>query len=315
MAVPSITSLTPSFGPTGGRLLVEARGAGFRMPTPGGARGSTVAVRVGDRTATQISVIEEGRLSFLVPPGREGAADVTIENLDDAGVPIPGESVTLAGGFTYRLPALTEESDLTRVVRAVLRALKAEVIANVCLSVHTDFVPELEGVLAVEQLAELPGLLLSGPDLPENRLYGSSARLATPEDDGRVALRRPPLTVDLRFRLVGVADHATELLNLLAATVAFFRRNASLAVERDPAQPAAGTVSYELDVPRDSAFAASMQAGASNLFTFSGAFVVRGFAFEELAGLPGESVVARTTRTETVAVPSPRPLEGPAGSR
>lgn len=43
MAVPSTTSITPISGPTGGSLLVELAGAGFRVPDAPVAAGPTLA--------------------------------------------------------------------------------------------------------------------------------------------------------------------------------------------------------------------------------------------------------------------------------
>jgi len=82
MAVPSITSVTPSSGPTGGSLLIEIDGAGFRLPDPPGATGPTLApaasvrITVGGRPARDVRVYAGDRLTCIVPEGDAGAADV-----------------------------------------------------------------------------------------------------------------------------------------------------------------------------------------------------------------------------------------------
>src|SRR5262249_54588382 len=129
MAVPSITSVTPSSGPTGGSLLVEIAGAGFRPPDPPPATGPvpasilTVRVVVGAQPARAVRVIAADRLSCVLPAADAGPVDVTVQNLDAAGAPIPGEETTLVGGFTFILERLTPESDLARLVRTLIREL------------------------------------------------------------------------------------------------------------------------------------------------------------------------------------------------
>ncbi len=312
MAVPSITSVTPSSGPTGGSLLVEIDGAGFRLPDPPPATGPTlpplptVRVSVGGQPARDVRVIDAGRLSCIVPPGDAGPADVLVQNLDATGAPIPGEEATAPGAFTYVLHPLTPEADFTRLVRTLLQELKRQVLVNVVLTVHTDFDPETGDELHLAQVAKLPALVLVGPELAENRFFSRNQLPEASSGAGAFVRRRVPYTVDLGFTLVGVSDHTTELLNLMAATQLFFHRNKFLEMDRDPAAPDAGRVRYEMDFTPDGDLKVTSQPNESNVRSFSARFVIRGFDLEDLAGVVDDSVVERGATVDAVALQAPQ---------
>src|SRR5262245_23027235 len=108
MAVPSISSITPSSGPTGGSLLVEIAGDGFRLPTSSDV--PSVRMLIGGRAGRDVRVLAVDRLTCLAPAADAGSVDVTLQNLDADGVVVPGEEVTAAQAFTYVLPQLTPEA-------------------------------------------------------------------------------------------------------------------------------------------------------------------------------------------------------------
>jgi hypothetical protein len=84
-AAPRIISLTPNQGSPSGGTLVTLEGQGFCAP---------VAVTVGGRPVTNLTVISPVQLTFQTPPGTEGqAADVTVM--------AAGGDATLSGGFLY----------------------------------------------------------------------------------------------------------------------------------------------------------------------------------------------------------------------
>ncbi len=263
---------------------------------------------MGGRPATEVRVRSSERLSFLTPACDVGAVDVVVRNLDDSGVPLHGEEAVLPTGFTYARPPLTAESELTRLVRALLRELKRQVIENVVLTVHTDFGSEGGDEIHLAEVASLPALVIVGPELVENRFYSLNSRPEVPAGSGLFARRRPPYTVDLGFTLVGASDHTVELLNLVAATKLFFHRNPFIEMERDAANPAAGWVRYEMDLAPNGDLKVTSQPNESNLRSFSGAFTLRGFDFEELAGFPSESVVERGALAEEVVLGPTAPL-------
>lgn len=314
MPVPSVTSLNPSTGPTGGRTLVDVEGAGFRLPPPPPPSGPTppprptVEVLVGGHEATEVRVRTTDRLTFISPIGDAGPADIVVRNLDDAGDPIAGEESTLAGGFTYRLPPLAAESDLARLVRTLLRELKRQVLPNVSLTVQTDFDAQTGDELHIAELASLPALVLVGPELREDRFYSLNQLSEGAGASGTILRRRVPYTVDLAFTLIGASDHTVELLNLMAATELFFHKNKFLEMPRDPSSALAGRVRYEMDFAPDGDLRVTSQASESNVRSFSGSFVIRGFDLEELAGLPGDAVTEQTAPVGEIVIGPPDQL-------
>ncbi len=310
MPIPSISSVTPSRGPTAGHLLVELAGGGFDPQTvqPDAATGPSVRVLIGHRAAQNIRVLGDDRLTCIVPAGDPGPADVTVQNLDATGAPLPGEMAIAPDAFTYVRQPLAVEADLTRLVRAVLQELKRQVLDNVVLTVHTDFDADVGVELHLATIAHLPALVLMGPELAEDRFFSLNQQPEFATGPGQFVQRRVPYTVDLGFTVIGVSDHTTELLNLMAATQLFFHRNPYLELDRDPADPDAGRVRYEMDVARDGDLRVTSQPNTSNVRSFSGRVVVRGFDLEDLAGFPDEGVVSRGTVAGDVVVSPAQPL-------
>ena len=311
MSAPVVTSLKPAKGPTGGLTLVTVEGTGFRVPAASGA--PTVGVLVGGRPALDIRVWSPGLLTFVTPAADVGPADVVVRNVDDAGQPIPGEEAVLRSAFAYELPSLTPESDLTRLVRTMLQELKRQVLPNVSLTVQTDFDSETGAQLSVTELASLPGLVLVGPELSQDRFYSLNELPAQDTSAVGFARRRVPYTVDLTFTLVGVSDHTTELLNLMAAAQLYFHRNKYFEMDRDPSSPIPGRVRHEMDIAQGGDLKVTSQPNESNVRSFSGSFVVRGFDLEDLAGFPGESAVESGAKVTEVALDThqagnPRPV-------
>ena len=321
MSIPSIANITPSSGPTAGSLLVEVLGVGFQLAALSQAYGSTqppsptVGVLVGGHAARDVRVFSGERLTCIVPAGDAGPADVVVQNLDTVGFPIAGEQAIAPEAFTYVRQALTVEADLTRLVRTLLQELKRQVFENVVLTVHTDFDAEVGAELHLAPIARLPALVLMGPELAENRFYSQNQLPEVATGPGRFAQRRVPYTVDLGFTVIGVSDHTTELLNLMAATQLFFHRNPFLELDRDPGNPGAGRVRYEMEIARDGDLKVTSQPNESNIRSCSGRFVVRGFDLEDLAGVPDEGVVARGAVASDVVIQPPQPLEPDPANR
>ena len=85
MAIPTLLPPEPASGPTSGGDLVTLRGSGFA---------SKVAVRFGSADAVVESVRQEGPQSIAVirtPAQAEASVDIALQNLDAAGVLVPGE--------------------------------------------------------------------------------------------------------------------------------------------------------------------------------------------------------------------------------
>ena len=301
---------TPAEGPTAGRALVEIYGSGFRTvpapsssgptgPTYGGvviaSEQRTVRVRFGGVDAERVDVVRSNLIRVITPvcplevpkPGElpGGAVDIEITNLDDSGSPIVGETLTVTGAYTYRMVKLDSATpaDLTRAIRALLVSAANQVLNNVILTQHTDYDPDTS--TAFVENATTPALVFSGPAMPENRFYSLNE---DPEEriGDVVEIRRKPRTVDLVFRVIGITDSITELLNLMALATEWMNRNPYFYVLRDDADPSKGSARYEFVQLQE--FETTSRPSASNVHYFSGQIAIRGFDIESLAGMPSD---------------------------
>jgi hypothetical protein len=306
MAIPTVTSIQPARGAASGQTLVTITGTGMRLPPPPPAGRPTTArlpqtveIRIGALPATRVLVREDAAIpggtiaKCLTPAGTPGPADIIIQNLDAAGQPIAGEAVLLPGAFVYERTALSTESSLTRMVRTLLRALKAQVIENVNLTVHTDFDAAPESGAELAAVARLPALVLAGPELRQNRAYSMNQQPVHKQLDAEgLALHRVPYTVDVGFTLIGMTDRTAELLNLMSLCTLFLHKNKHLLVLRDPDALDAGQVAYEMDFAPGGQFQVRSQPSESNVRHFVGEFVIRGFDVDEPHGIAIERVHA-----------------------
>jgi len=296
MAVPSLTGISPATGPTGGGDVVRLTGTGFAPE---------VAVLFGDAPAEVLSVREEAGVSLAdarTPAHADGVVDVTIRNLDVGGASVPGEEATLAGAYRFLRPRIVAESDLTRLVRTLLRELKRQVIANVSMTVSVDYDDTTVDGMNVVAISKLPSLVLSGPRVVENRFFSTNEphEDVVPGAGGPELLRRrPPYTVDLAFTLTAASDRTVELLNLMAAVATFLNRNRWIELPRDPGDPDSESVRWEMDPEGE---LQTRLDGPDDVRAFTCGFVVRGFDIDE--GLPldvGKAVA--DAELDTVAVP------------
>ena len=99
---PSITSISPAYGPPAGGYAVTVNGLYFRCGTlcPGGP-----IVTFGGTAATSVIFNSNTSLTVTVPPGVAGPVNVTEKNTDGLGV-------TLTNGFTYSSIAITQVSPI-----------------------------------------------------------------------------------------------------------------------------------------------------------------------------------------------------------
>lgn len=306
MAVPLILSVTPSVGPTGGQNLVRLVTNNARLPPDPPATGfiggtflRTVRVEFGGEEASDVRVFTRGLVTCLPPIHNPGVVDVVLTNLDNDGDPIPGEVATKTYGYTFKLPNLTIEDDLVRLIRALILELKRQVVDEVSLSVHTDFDGTTQDFLNIARIAEMPALVLIGSDISENRFFSTNARQLITADDGSVDIRRPPYTVDLLFECIGIADLDIQKINLAAAFMKFMARNKWIELARDPDDSAKGKVRYEMDFTEEGGEPSSTnRLNDSNVRSFAGNIVIRGFDLEDLAGVTGDQIIEISRVTE-----------------
>ena len=322
MSIPSVIRLlpagtpvgTPAEGPTGGRSLVEIYGDGFRLTpdvAPDGPLGpissgiviaevpKTVSVTFGGVEALEVLVIKSNLLrvwapisplAITAPDFGVGAVDVVITNLDDSGVAIPGETVTETDGWTYRRTKLdgSNDSDLVRLIRTFIRSWMLQVIPEVVFTTHTDY--DTDTTTAEVEIAQMPAIVLTLNNLPENRFYSCNEGPEVKISDERVEQHRRTRTIDLIFEVIGISDNPMEILNLLAVATDFIERNPYVSLIRDPSDLGLGSVEYELDYQPGGGFNMGLRPNGSNIHSFSGTLVIRGFTWSGLAGLPGDSL-------------------------
>lgn len=331
MAVPSIFRIIPLGvgltdpveGPTSGGNIIEIYGGDFRLPTaaPPISAGPTgidppppsVEVLFGGVAAPRVEVIRSNFLRVIPPPSPlqvvsgagisspEGAVDVEVRNIDDSGVLIPGESVTASGAYTYRRPGLTaaDESCLRYIDQTFLLRWRRDTIENVLKGEHTEWDADTVDALNIISLAELPAIVLVGPDMPENTFY--SRRHASEDilDDGTVLLRPPPRTVDLVYDVIAVSQHEGEMMALQQMIRDFIKKTTFLELDRDPDDSSKGTVRYEVDEV-DGTADRQNRPNNSNIKSYSGTVVIKGVDIE---GAPGFGNLRDRGSTATVARP------------
>ena len=300
MSIPTITAIAPTSGHTGGRTIVEIDGTGFRLPTAQAPVAgvvpeppASVAVTFGGVPALEVRVVSSALLYVIAPIHDPGPVDVVVQNVDDTGAPIPGELATSVSGYSFQLPDLTEESDLARCIRTFILELQRQVVANVKWPAHTDYDDTTGDLLSISEVATFPALILADVNVPENAFFSLREPTEIQVDEATFVALAPPTTVDIEVTIVGVSDSSVELLNLLAATRRFFRKNPYLTMARDPADANKGAVQYEMDWHSQPDAKLTLTSSKSNVRHFAGTVTIRGFDIEAFAGLelggPGEA--------------------------
>jgi hypothetical protein len=300
MATPNLIRISQDRGPTSGGDLVRLNGTDFS---------DRVAVWFGGAEADVQRVVRISSTAFVdvrTPAHVPALVDVVVWNLDADGLPIAGERSTLTQAYRYLRTPLTSEATLTRVVRAMLQALKRDVLDNTTITVSVDYQEPVDDEGAAAVVARVPSLVLSGPTLRENRFYRTvepKEEVVLGEHGPELRKRRPPFTADLTFTITGTSASTIELLNLMSAVVTFISRNRWLSVPRDPEDPSA-LVRWELHP--DGEMRTKLASGDGTR-AFTAQVIVRGVDIEE--GLPlsltktveSTSVLAESLRFEASA--------------
>lgn len=291
MGIPTVTAISPTSGRTGGRQRVVIDGTNFQLTPAPPTTGRTTApkppveVLFGAAKALDVRVLTTGKLECLSPVNDPGVVDVTVRNVDQAGVVVPGETVTIAAAFTYARPDLTgvlgnAESVLARIVRTLLKELRRQIISSVELAVHTDWDDTPDGA-DVAAIAKVPALVLVGPRLRLNRFFSTNEPRYVAQPDGTSIEQRPTNAYDLVFTLIGVDNVAQQAMNLQHEVVAFFERNHTLEMLRDAEDLSSEILEWEMDTEPGEDFSTQGQANNSNIRSFSGSFAVRGLEIDD----------------------------------
>lgn len=311
MAVPTINTITPNSGTSIGRQMIEILGTDFRLPDPPPSTGPTptpvptVSVEFGAIPSGQVLVTSGTRLFArspkfeLLSTEANSAVDVVITNLDNTGTPIPGETVTAVGGFTYARPDISAENEslVTRAVRSLLRLLKSEVIPNVIHEQDPDYDDDISTPFTAH--TELPALSIIGPDLDENRFFSfNSNSYDTELTGGGVLIQRPSYMVDLTFDIVGYSDNDVEFLNLLSLCTQWKDRNQTIAIPCDFNDLNAGSVELDFRVPLGGDFKVEKQVGNtanSGLKVFRGQVLIQALPLGAIEGISQDNANGATT--------------------
>lgn len=311
MPAPTVSSVTPALGLASGDQLITIQGTNFR-PAVHATPPDPFTILTWPQTAQvlfdgvpslEVRVQSATQLQARLPPGDPGpggagrTVTVTIVNLDqNTGLPIPGESVAVPNAFSYRRPLHTTEyeSDFTRLLRGMMQLMKRQLLdVEVNWAVQTDYDATTGDELHVTKFGKLPGIVIVGPDLEENRFYSLNQE---PEfDDGSVSgdgtasggylATRVAYTVDATLEIIAASDTKTELLNLMANFVAFMHKNKWLYLNRSATDPTKGQVRYEFDfVPRGQPKNTTMP-NNSNVRSWSAHVVIRGIDIEAFSGI------------------------------
>jgi hypothetical protein len=292
MAVPYITNISPNSGHTSGETQVRILGGNFQVPAVGSGSTPTVTLTFGGVSADKIQVVNSALMYARVPSSRitsssdrsgTGAVDVVLSNIDSAGVLIPGETVTVSGGYTYQGWSITSRSDLQRLVENFIIELRRQVIDEVAINKHTDYDSATGDGLNIVDIAKVPALVLIGPSITENRFYSLNENEVISLSDGTTLSRRPGYTVDVEFEILGVSDRDIDRINLEQQLLVFFHKNKFLRFECTE-----GDASTEIQLEMD--WVPGLQpkitdiSNNSNILEFSGNVVIRGFTILSPAG-------------------------------
>lgn len=312
MAIPTIQSITPNQGHTGGRTLVVITGTNFRLPDPPAptgivpAFGPTVRVQFDGEDAEDIEVFSDTEIQCITPAVRtaqqmgvklpsynpEQLVTLTITNLDNAGAAIPTETVALTAAFQYRLPNPAIQSLTAKVMRAFIQDLVRQVHPNVAFTTNTDYDPATGDLLQLAAFASLPAIVIGDLNILTARGRREQQPEVVPEGVDRFVERRPPEIVDFTFSITAVSDDAFEILNLAQMLVMYFARNAYLRVPRTDS-PTAERVKYPLRKMTDTSPAAVTNLGdGSNVESCTLQASITDVRLEDFPGLPSAGPAA-----------------------
>ena len=226
-----IAHMEPIQGPPKGNNLVRLTGSGFT---------NDMEVYFDGLPAPRL-LLEDNVCYVHAPPHARGAVPVAVS--------CRGQRVNLATTYTYAVP-LTQDSGLTRLVRTLLRKLKEHYLQNASVTVDVESAAFTEDGTAIGTFAQLPALVLSGPDIRENRVHSAAVGPDACDAQGNFIQYPTPYVADLHFSLTGASQSTSQLLNMVEAAISFLHQDKWLHVARDEDFPELGTVRWPQDLVR-----------------------------------------------------------------
>jgi hypothetical protein len=324
LAVPTITSVTPSRGHSGGGTLLRIVGTGFQLPAapplsgsgPVPAAPATVRVFVGGTEARRVRVASATVL-YVTTERRDPAPSlaVVVRNVGPHGETIGVEQATLSSAYTYARPVFTgTPPDVERLAKALHAELVRQVFPEVVMTAHVDWTQDPMAIVRDVKQAKIPTLFLAGPTFRPNAVYRTNVRPLEPVKDAAGAVvanvvreHRAPLTDDIVFTIGALADKYSTILALAAALRDFKLRNPFMFLPRETGS--SDLVRYDLDWEGD--VVVDSAPDESNVRTCSGTIVIAGFDWVTAQGFESDqATTAHPTlleepalESETTAVP------------
>jgi hypothetical protein len=300
--IPTLASVTPSVGHTGGQCLCEIRGTGFALPAAPISHGPTpavpipsVSVTLGGIPCPTVFVISSTLLRVLTPIHDPSgytpvgglpvaASDLVVQNLNALGVPIVGETATLPACYSFQRPVFNAATPSVAeiAIKALITELIRQVHPNVQFQPHTDYDAATGDGLNLCEFASLPGIALTGLRLPANKDSGDREQMEVDLGGGLVAVRRQPVITDAYLTAVVVSDSTSELLWLESVIKMFAGKNGVLNAIQN-GQP----VSWVLDYQRDEPVTFTDRAAGVEWFTAD--FMIRRIQETDMPGISGAS--------------------------
>ena len=262
MAIPTISTITPSAGLTRGGNIVEIHGTNFRtVPAPpsegylGGEAQQTILASFGGVASSWAHALSSTRAIARVPTWA-GALTVTmpvdvsvrIANLNDDGIEIIGENVTVVEAYTYGLPSLVPERRLQAATGALVTTLRRHIFRNVQVIASRDY--DDTPATAQRLIASLPALHIVGPTCRINRFDSVDYSPAEPTTRLDLTWQRQtrPVVVDLVYQILGWAQNPRHLNNMAQQVLLLFRQHPWLEITTDPTTPSAATERHQIEV-------------------------------------------------------------------
>lgn len=273
MAVPTISTITPSSGLTRGRNMVRIAGTGFRV-APAPPAGlitdftpiTTVEVYFGGVQSDYAQVVSTTEVIAVVPKwtgdphpadALPAALDVRLVNLDDAGAPIVGEEVTAAAAYTVDRPKLTNKTVVERVLEEFVTELRRHVHPNVWITMERFYYDSADDIPDRIKKGKLPIIHVNGVEYetdPLTQLMGDQPFVDSVDTD-LYHIQRVPKTVDLILPAIeaySTSEHAAELIGISQALELMFHDIPYLEVSPDSGDTeATGNYKHPMEMPPD----------------------------------------------------------------
>ncbi len=287
MAIPTIDSITPNRGHSGGQGLVEIIGTGFQVqaaPGPGVPAPivpPSMRVFFGGVEARRVDVISSTRLFALtdghdLPKGAdEVSVNVEARNVGPFGETIGSEVAIKSNGFKYARSSIdaTADDDLSRVARMVIRKFKREVLEETVLVSSTDWDSDPGNLLNKTTISKLPSVFLVGPAIRKstrNDAQNESKRVR--ESATQVIKMRAPRIVDMTFGVGCIAGNYKQMLALTAAIERCLHRDQKLIVP--VADGSSEFVKYDMGIENGGDLQPNSDNDPSNVYTSIGSFTI-----------------------------------------